>query len=50
MHCEKMSTSQIGFYSTQIGMLNTQCSHCKISKIAIHKDFSPKFFHKKAFP
>ena len=50
MHCVKSSTSQICFYSILIWTINTQCSHRKIGEIAIRKDFSLKFFHKKVFP
>ena len=48
MHCESL-TSQIGFYSVQIRMLNTLCFHCYISEIPICKDFPLKFFLKKHF-
>ena len=49
MHCEKSSTSQIGFYLIRIWMLNTLCFHRLIGAIAIRKAFPLKFFHKKAF-
>ena len=50
VHCEKLPTSLIGFYSIRIWTLNKQCSHGEIGEIAIRKDFSLKFFHKKALP
>ena len=48
VHCEKLSTSQIGFYLIQIWTLNTQCFHSEISENAICKGFPLKFFHKKS--
>ena len=50
VHCEKLSNSQIGFYTIRIWTLSTQCSHGEIGEIAIPKDFLLKLFHKKAFP
>ena len=50
LHCEKMLTSQIGFYSIQIWMLNTLCFHREISEITIVKIFHLSYFIKKLFP
>ena len=49
MHCEKLSTRQISFYSVRIWTLNTLCLHRLIGEIATRKDFPLKFFNKKAF-
>ena len=48
MPCEKLSNSQIAFYSIQIWALNTLCFHRLVVEIAIRKDFPLKFLHKKA--
>ena len=49
MHCENLSTSQIGFYSIRIWTLNTLFFHRLIGKITIRKDCQLKFCHEKAF-
>ena len=49
MHCEKLSTSQIVFYSKRIWLLNTLCFHRLIDEIAIRKEFPLEFFYKKPF-
>ena len=49
MHCEKLSTSQIVFYSKRIWALNTLRFHRLINEIAIRKDFPLKSFYKKTF-
>ena len=50
MHCEKLSTSQIGCYSIRNWALNTLCFYRLIGEIAIRKDFPLKFLYQKAFP
>ena len=45
MHCEKLSTSLIGFYSIRIRTLNSQ-----ISKIPNRKDLPLTLLYKKSFP
>ena len=49
MHCKKLSTSQISFYSVWIWTLSTPCFHRLIGEIVTHKDFPLKFSHKKVF-
>ena len=48
MHWEKLFTNQTAFYSIRIRRLNTLCFHCLIGEIAIRKNFTINFFHKKA--
>ena len=49
MHFEKLSTSQIGFYSIRIRTLDTLCFHREIGEIAIVKIFHLSSFIKKRF-